>query len=104
MIQAIVVIWTPGRFAGLPKWIHRVDFCPNPGNISNWIEASKKLNCYHHLFSDDPKNQEKVYHCLPSSFLNETVEFCGRNVPVEAGDVFVCIFPYSALKFGDKMN
>nr|XP_022334759.1 uncharacterized protein LOC111131489 isoform X3 [Crassostrea virginica] len=30
--------------------------------------------------------QAKVYHCLPSSYLNETVEFCGMNVPVAPGN------------------
>lgn len=89
---------TPSTFAGLPKWVRRVEFCPNPGNISLWIEESKKLNCYHHLSSDDPKMQEKVYHCLPSSFLNETVEFCGRNVPVEAG-TFCVLSMYSFILF-----
>ncbi|XP_078341372.1 uncharacterized protein LOC111108757 isoform X1 [Crassostrea virginica] len=95
LILSILVILTPSTFAGLPKWVRRVESCPNPGNISLWIEESKKLNCYHHLSSDDPKMQEKVYHCLPSSFLNETVEFCGRNVPVEAGKCPVYSYAFS---------
>lgn len=87
-----MIHWTPGIFAVLPKWVHRVEFCPNLDNISEWIEASKKLNCVHDLFSGDPKEQGNVYHCLPSSFLNETVEFCGRNNPVEAGNVSPFLF------------
>lgn len=87
-----MVIWTSGRFAGLPKWVHRVEFCPNLDNISEWIEASNRLNCGHDLLSKDPQKQSDVYHCLPSSFFNETVEFCGRNSPVQPGDVSFPVF------------
>ena len=72
----------------LPPWAHRVDSCPDPQNISQWIERSKRLNCYHDLTSTDPYEQAAVYHCLPSSFLNETVEFCGKNIPVPPGITF----------------
>eukprot|EP00105_Crassostrea_gigas_P000550 XP_011412406.1 PREDICTED: uncharacterized protein LOC105317464 [Crassostrea gigas] len=70
----------------LPQWVYRVNSCPDPKNISQWIEASKRLNCYHNLTSSSPTEQERIYHCLPSSFLNETVEFCSRSVPIESGN------------------
>lgn len=72
--------------AVLPRWVYRVPSCPNPRNYSQWIEASKRLNCYHRLDSTDVTEQAMVYHCLPSTFLNETVEFCGTNVPVSPGN------------------
>uniref|UniRef100_A0A8W8HX70 Uncharacterized protein n=1 Tax=Magallana gigas TaxID=29159 RepID=A0A8W8HX70_MAGGI len=72
--------------AVLPQWVYRVPSCPNPRNYSQWIEASKRLNCYNRLDSTDVTEQAKVYHCLPSTFLNETVEFCGTNVPVSPGN------------------
>ena len=83
-----MVYWNPYDFASLPRWVHRVDSCPDPNNISHWLEASHKLNCYHNLTSTDPQKQAVVYHCLPSSFLNETVEFCGKNVPIVPGTFF----------------
>lgn len=70
----------------LPQWVYRVNSCPDPKNISQWIEASKRLNCYHNLTSSNPTEQERIFHCLPSSFLNETVEFCSRSVPIESGN------------------
>lgn len=69
----------------MPIWVYRVNSCPDPGDLSQWVEASKKLNCYHNLTSSDPSKQAMVYHCLPSSFLNETVEFCGTSVPIPPG-------------------
>lgn len=62
-----------------------MDSCPDPTNISQWIHASKLLNCPHDP-STPEDNLERVYHCMPSSFLNETVEFCGRNVPIDEGN------------------
>nr|XP_022334764.1 uncharacterized protein LOC111131490 isoform X2 [Crassostrea virginica] len=88
-ILLILVYWKPYDFATLPRWVHRVDSCPDPDNISQWIEASNRLNCYHDLTSNDPYEQAAVYHCLPSSFLNETVEFCGKNVPIVPGNCAV---------------
>lgn len=70
---------------GLPQWVYRVDSCPDSNNISHWIAASKRLNCYNNLTSNDPNEQVRVYHCVPSSFLNETVEFCGRSIPISPG-------------------
>lgn len=72
----------------LPQWVYRVDSCPDPSNFSQWIDASRRLNCYHKLDSADPKEQAMVYHCLPSSFLNETVEFCGTSLPISPGKSF----------------
>lgn len=85
LIQLSLLCWRPSYSAVLPKWVYRVDSCPNPNNFTQWIEASKRLNCYHSLTSSKPNEQAMVYHCLPSSFLNETVEFCGRNVPISPG-------------------
>lgn len=86
LIQLSLLCWRPYYSAVLPKWVYRVDSsCPNPSNFSQWIEASKRLNCYHNLTSTKRNEQAMVYHCLPSSFLNETVEFCGRNVPISPG-------------------
>lgn len=86
LIQLSLLCWRPYYSAVLPKWVYRVDSsCPNPNNFSQWIEASKRLNCYHNLTSTKRNEQAMVYHCLPSSFLNETVEFCGRNVPISPG-------------------
>lgn len=70
--------------AELPQWVHRVDSCPDTSDISYWIRASDKLNCYNNLTSDDPNEQKRVYQCMQSSFLNETVEFCSVSVSIEA--------------------
>lgn len=72
----------------LPQWVYRKNSCPDPYNISMWITASKRINCFHKLTSVNSNEQAMVYHCMPSSFLNETVEFCGRNVPVAPGTVY----------------
>lgn len=80
----------------LPQWVYRVDSCPDPSNFSQWINASKRLNCFHKLDSHNPLEQAMVYHCLPSSFLNETVEFCGKNVPIQPG-VCVCMCKYRSI-------
>lgn len=85
-VQFICTTWKSCNSAVLPKWAYRVDSCPDPKDINQWINASKALNCHHDLMSKDPKEQELVYHCLPSIYLNETVEFCGRSVPIAPGD------------------
>nr|XP_022302696.1 uncharacterized protein LOC111110477 isoform X3 [Crassostrea virginica] len=84
-IQLVLIHWTTINFAALPTWVHRVHKCPDPNRLRDWLEAAKKLNCLHNLTSNDHTEQKRVYHCLPSSFLNETVEFCGENVPIESG-------------------
>nr|XP_022296697.1 uncharacterized protein LOC111106341 isoform X1 [Crassostrea virginica] len=81
----VLIHWTTINFAALPTWVHRVHKCPDPNRLRDWLEAAKKLNCLHNLTSNDIIEQKRVYHCLPSSFLNETVEFCGENVPIESG-------------------
>lgn len=63
-----------------------MDSCPDPTDIGQWINASKALNCHHDLMSNDANEQELVYHCMPSIYLNETVEFCGKNSPIAPGD------------------
>lgn len=63
-----------------------MDSCPDPEDIDQWINTSKALNCHHDLMSTDPNEQASVYHCMPSIYLNETVEFCGKSVPVAPGD------------------
>nr|XP_022302853.1 uncharacterized protein LOC111110585 isoform X3 [Crassostrea virginica] len=84
-VLVIFVNLTPTESAVLPQWVHRISSCPDPGNVSQWMEASRKLNCQNQLSSKDPKQQGHQYHCLPSSFLNETVQFCGRSVPIGPG-------------------
>lgn len=76
----------------LPPWVHRVDSCPDPNDIRQWIKASTRLNCLHDLTSTDPNEQANVYHCLPTAFVNETVEFCSRNVPVAPGTCFFSVY------------
>lgn len=83
--QFILIILRQCRGSGLPVWVYRVNSCPDPGNLSQWIEASKRLNCFHNLTLSDPSKQAVIYHCLPSTFLNETVEFCGTSVPITPG-------------------
>lgn len=86
LLQSIIIYMRQCYSAVLPQWVYRVHSCPNPRNYSQWIEASKRLNCYHRLNSTDVTEQAMVYHCLPSTFLNETVEFCGTNVPISPGN------------------
>lgn len=78
----------------LPQWVHRRPFCPNPTDINKWIEASKELNCYHNLTLNDPTKQERVYHCLPTSSLSETVEFCSRSILIRQG--YCPVYSYSS--------
>ncbi|XP_078340290.1 uncharacterized protein LOC111110476 isoform X2 [Crassostrea virginica] len=96
IVLTILVNMTPYESAVLPKWVHRIPSCPDPGNVSQWMEASRKLYCQNQLSSDDPKQQGHQYHCLPSSFLNETVEFCGRSVPIGPGACAVYNYEVSA--------
>ena len=90
-LKVIFVNLTPTESAVLPQWVHRISSCPDPGNVSQWMEASRKLNCQNQLSSNDPKQQGHQYHCLPSSFLNETVQFCGRSVPIGPGTLSSCL-------------
>lgn len=69
----------------LPQWVYKKPICPNSTDLSKWVEASKEIGCFHNLTSNDPSHQERVYHCLPTSSLNETVEFCGPNILIKQG-------------------
>lgn len=71
--------------ADLPSFVFRTSNCPKPGNISEWNKASDRLGCPNRIESKSPKEQQNVYHCIPSNYLNETVEFCGKNVPIQGG-------------------
>lgn len=69
----------------LPQWVFKRTICPNSTDLSKWIEASKEIGCFQNLTSNDPSQQERVYHCLPTSSLNETVEFCGPSILIKQG-------------------
>lgn len=92
LIQLVLFHCKHSHAAELPQWVYRADVCPNSTDINKWIEASKELNCYHNLTSNDPTEQKRVYHCLPTSFLNETVEFCSQSVLIESGNCPVYSF------------
>lgn len=81
------------RFAEgfLPKGARPVDSCPEANNITAWIEASKKLGCSD--YSLKSIKNKKLYHCLPSSFLNETIEFCALNAAIPRGKCIFIFFP-----------
>lgn len=66
----------------LPKYVFIAKSCPHPNNINKWEKASHRLHCLHSPTSTDMGN---AYHCLPTSFLNETVEFCGEGISVPPG-------------------
>lgn len=91
--QLVLFSWNYRCAAELPQWVYRVDSCPNTSDISYWIRASYKLNCYNNLTSDYPNEQKRVYQCMQSSFLNETVEFCSVSVPIKAG--YCPVFNYT---------
>lgn len=56
----------------LPDKVHRVFSCPVAKNKTAWKEASKRLKC------EEDSHKNMLYHCLPSTYLNETIEFCGK--------------------------
>ncbi|XP_056003172.1 uncharacterized protein LOC130049477 isoform X2 [Ostrea edulis] len=72
--------------AKLPKFVNRVSKCPEPGDITKWERRSEELECHHPLQGGSSQQQSHVYHCLPSSYLNESVEYCGISGPVDAGN------------------
>lgn len=86
IVFTLLILLYLKTYKSLPPWVHRVDSCPDPNEIRQWIKASIRLNCYHNLTSNNPNEQANVYHCLPTTFVNETVEFCSRNVPVAPGN------------------
>lgn len=71
----------------LPDTTYRVDSCPEANNITAWKKASLRLNCseYSETYSEEVIKGKKLYHCLASNFLNETIEFCGPNTAIEKG-------------------
>lgn len=71
----------------MPDTTYRVDSCPEANNITAWKKASLRLNCseYSETYSEEVIVGKKLYHCLSSSFLNETIEFCGPNAAIEKG-------------------
>ncbi|XP_062610437.1 uncharacterized protein LOC134272207 [Saccostrea cucullata] len=66
----------------LPTGAKIVQTCPAANNKTAWELASKGLGCS--LFGKISRNK-KLYHCLPSSSLNEYVEFCGFTAPMDPG-------------------
>lgn len=93
--QFVSIYQTHSQETWLPKYVFRVNNCPDPYNSSEWTRASKRLNCLHSLNSEKIDN---VYHCIASAFLNETVEFCGRSILVTAGTFFsVCLSVYPSV-------
>lgn len=81
-MQLCLFYGTNHEQARLPKWVFRVDSCPLPNNISKWQDASRRLHCLHDLNATDMGN---TYHCLPSGYLNESVEFCGKGIFIPPG-------------------
>lgn len=63
----------------LPENAHRVNSCPEAKNKTAWEEASKRLKC------EEKSRKNMLYHCLPSTYLNETIEFCGKLTAVSEG-------------------
>lgn len=90
-----ILLQVQGSHAFLPKFVYRVSKCPDPNNITEWEEASRKLVCLHPIRGGSSKQLSRVYHCLPSIFLNESVEYCGFSGAVTKGIVY-----YSALNSG----
>lgn len=91
-MQFVSIYQTHSQETWLPKYVFRVNNCPDPYNSSEWTRASKRLNCLHSLNSEKIDN---VYHCIASAFLNETVEFCGRSILVTAGYCPVYTYTYT---------
>ncbi|XP_062605470.1 uncharacterized protein LOC134267265 [Saccostrea cucullata] len=104
LIQVILILIRNCDSVPLPQWVWRVNSCPDPDNITQWKEASKRINCFYDLTSKDPKEQERVYHCLPSTYMNESVEFCGRSVPIAPGNCPVYNYKHSQNKAPSYYN
>lgn len=81
LVQLGLLFGTDQPHARLPQYVFRA-VCPYTNDSSQWEDSSNRLYCLHDLNSTDTGN---VYHCLPSSFFNETVEFCGRAITVPPG-------------------
>lgn len=74
----------------LPRGAERVESCPEANNITAWIEASKRFGCSD--YTSKISNNTKVYHCIASSYLNETIEFCEKIAAIPEGKCMF-IFP-----------
>lgn len=101
LIQFVSIYQKHSQETPLPKYVFRVNNCPDPYNSSEWTRASTRLNCLDSLNSDEIGN---VYHCLASVFLNETVEFCGRSIYVTAGYCPVYNYTYEEIGVPDVYN
>ena len=77
----------------LSKTARRIASCPEANNLTAWKRASLRLNCseYSEHYTIDVVERKMLYHCLPSSFLNETIEFCGPIAAIQKG-LCVCLF------------
>lgn len=53
--------------------IREVSNCPK--NYSEWTQRAQKLKC-HTVLQNCSSRQRFVYHCLPNSFWNRTIELC----------------------------
>lgn len=73
----LIVLMIPISAGTLPENVHRLNSCPEAKNKTAWEEASKRLKCNSH--------KNSFYHCLPSTYLNETIEFCGKLTAVSEG-------------------
>lgn len=73
----LIVLMIPISAGTLPENVHRLNSCPEAKNKTAWEEASKRLKCNFH--------KNSFYHCLPSTYLNETIEFCGKLTAVSEG-------------------
>ncbi|XP_062575763.1 uncharacterized protein LOC134237640 [Saccostrea cucullata] len=80
----------------LPDGFYRVPSCPTPNNLTAWKERSAALNCTDDLENKDPKKLTNIYNCMPSNYLNETVEFCGRMTAIREGNCPVLNYEHKA--------
>ncbi|XP_056021827.1 uncharacterized protein LOC125650423 isoform X2 [Ostrea edulis] len=83
-IWLILVITLHITEAYLPGNARRVNSCPEPNNLTAWKIAARKLNCSEYIEANIQKGN--LYHCLPSNFLNETIEFCGGSAAIDKGE------------------
>lgn len=75
----LIFLMIPILVGTLPDNAYRIFSCPVAKNETAWKEASKRLKC-----EENPR-KKMLYHCLPSTYLNETIEFCGKLSAVSPG-------------------
>ncbi|XP_056003177.1 uncharacterized protein LOC125660709 [Ostrea edulis] len=92
LLMTVTGYLLPGSHALLPKFVRRVLKCPEPNNITEWEQASAGLACLHPIEGGSSQQQYNIYHCLPSSFLNESLEYCGISGPVDKGNCPVYVY------------